>query len=205
MIIEGLDEDVHHAARKVAAKWQAVELEDLKQDLWERILNFSEEAVRTLRNLPQEERRRRLTRQGHQIASAYRDQDDLAHGRYYYSTKQVRDMLDAGALLPDYATQQLETSRGGPGARGVLDIGTDVAVMDLRAAVGKLSQKQAHLLWFRYVEGNEPEGHPMYLKRAVDALTRKMNRMRVPRREEEWSPFSTKNSTAIGTTDTGQP
>lgn len=180
--------DVQTAARTTARSWDGViEFDDAEQEIWERLLGAGRSTIDKVLEMDKPLRVSSLTRIGQQVGSQYRDDFEVFSGNWVYSTKKVRDMLGLGALKP---------AKGNPKS--------DVPSWDLpRSLIEKLdetetetrSERRDLFLGMKALAGSNEvyasaiknsywtDGNPKLtsserkrLQRAVDALTREMNR-----------------------------
>ena len=162
-----LEPDVLAAAKTVAWKWPGViQEDDLRQEIWLRILEAGTSTTDKLLEMDQPLRLSSLSQIGHQIAAKERDDYDLFSGNFFYSTHHVRALLEEDALvhLENQAGTLMHSER-----------------FDLQVGMEKLRHRSAvhtHLIEQVYVRGYVPKdgGERKELTRAVDSLTREMNR-----------------------------
>lgn len=157
---------VRKAAQSVAAQWPGiVEADDVEQEIYVNLLELKEE---NLRRLVDEFDRDGLVkvfkeRQGHQVAARYRNDFELFSGNYRYSGEEVRSLLESGALV--FADEMTVTER-----------------VDLTNAMQRLdetSPQYADIIFQRYAEDKRfgtDSAEKKMLRRALQALTREMNR-----------------------------
>lgn len=185
--------DVRTAARTVAREWAGViDEDDAEQEIWVHLL----ERLGTLDTITEMDRPLRissLTAIGRQIASQYRDDLEMFSGNYTYGTAKVRGMLGSGALgdpngdygthaspiweMPESVIEQLQrTDRESASERIDLFLGLK-QLHRINPRYGYLiSQKYIH-----WVEFDNDDPDRKACDRAVDALVREMNRVRVQR------------------------
>jgi hypothetical protein len=157
--------ELKKAARTVAYKWPQITTEDdMLQDLSVHFLE-REGSLTKLSEMSSTTRLASLIRVGHQIASSHRDDYDVFAGQFTYSVEEVRKLLE---------------NRG-------LDVDSDLysynpAVQDLKLAILQLQEKnfdQSSAILNRYVFNLVPDrdsNDRKLLNRAVDSLTKLMNR-----------------------------
>ena len=155
---------IDRVAVSVAAQWPEVATEeDVRQDIWVRIAE-SPRTAEVLGGLNGKALYEAVREMGHQVASKQRTEYEHFSGNFYYSTQDVREILSRGVLTE--ARERTDTER-----------------MDLEVAFRALqeqNERYAATIWARYVTGDfdKTDGSGrMLLTRAVDALTREMNRV----------------------------
>ncbi|WP_367137981.1 hypothetical protein [Saccharothrix sp. HUAS TT1] len=158
-----LEADVNKAAGIVARSWPAsIEAADIGQEIWLRLV----ESPDTHRRLAlAEERVSALVHIGHQVAAELRSAHEVATGQYRYGTREVRGLLDSGALTDRQGLAQVER----------FDLSGGLELMAER------HEEYHSVLWDYYVHGVAPE-HRMKITRAVDALTECMNQIHLSSR-----------------------
>ena len=91
-------EDVTRAAKASARKWSGViDPEDMEQEMWLRIAESTDYSEK-LAEMDDAARTSVLNKMGSQIASGYRNDYEKFSGNYIYSTDEVRELLESGAL-----------------------------------------------------------------------------------------------------------
>jgi hypothetical protein len=168
---ELLKPDVVTAAKTTARQWPGtIDEEDAEQEIWALLI----EAPKSIDVLSQMERPNRvstLTLYGHRVAARYRDDYELFSGNYLYSTDYVRRLLDADILVfsgdrPDKLTFS--------------------EWVDITEAFAKVQQRNAgyaDLIARVFIQGEKLQSGAdrMQLTRAVDSLTKEMNRVHTSR------------------------
>ncbi|AVO22450.1 hypothetical protein SEA_KITTENMITTENS_49 [Mycobacterium phage KittenMittens] len=183
--LDRLTKRVRWAARSVALQWPGViEAEDVEQTIYLKLAE-SPGTVDKAVALDDLALQRFLNRMGHQIAS--QERTDYAHykGAYRYSVNEVKKLLKDGGLKDqddnisavDYAEERVSTGKTEPTTL------IPVQITDLRAALkalGDRNEGQALAIVKRYRLDEIPDtaAEKMMLKRAHDALTSEMNRVR---------------------------
>lgn len=167
--------DIQRAARVTALEWpNVIDADDAEQEIV--LLLLSDAYAVTAAGLDEKARLRVLVKIGAQIASRYRGEYETFSGNVMYSTKEVRKLLDGGAL----------TERGDR---------FDPGRADVQGSLADLSDDHRAILRARYAEGAAPSDarSRKQLQRAVDALTELMNRVRRKNtREHDDGPGSRK-------------
>lgn len=188
-----LEPDVKTAAKTTAREWaDVIDHDDAEQEIWLRILDAGQNTIDTIAGLDKPARVSVLTDIGHQIGMDYRDDYELFSGNYTYGTRQVRKMLENDALagvedesgvpiweLPESIIKQLERT----------DTETVTERIDLMIGMSRLLKRNAsyvQLLRDVYLNGVTPDDgtERKNLTRAVDALTKEMNRVHIARKAE---------------------
>jgi hypothetical protein len=156
-------DDVQRAARTVARKWpDVIDEDDAEQEIWLRL--YGNDYIGTLADAETPSRRSVLNRIGGQVASQYRDDYEAFSGQVTYGTDEVRRMLTSGMLTRTDFDPSSETL---------------TEYIDLHEAAKSLRDSDAayaEIVWQTFVL-KEPPGHTQRVTRAVDALTREMNRV----------------------------
>lgn len=162
--------DMKAAAGRVAKKWpQVTNQEDLFQDL---VVHFLESpgSLEKLAQLAPNKRLARLVAIGHERASAARDDLEQFSGQFTYSVDEVRKLAQRGAIL-----KSVEAFHA--------------ASVDLQESMATLKNNNKDYwgaIVDRYVNDTVPaQGAPaMVLSRALESLTKLMNRARASKRYE---------------------
>lgn len=151
---------VRKVAKKVAGNWPTVICsDDLEQELYLRLLEFSEGALGRLVEATDGARYGSLNRMAVQIASGYRNDYEMFTGNYHYGADEVRQLLEDGSLVfPDLLTASERS--------------------DLALAFDDLSDHYQEVLTRRFVEFDNDRSDRMTISRAVNSLTLHMNRVR---------------------------
>lgn len=183
-VIENWMKDIQRAARRVAHNWPTiVESEDLAQDIRVRLLE-SPGSVEVLASMEDGVRYRAFVELGHQIANKERASYEYFSGQFRYSTNEVRDALEAGALqaigsgLKSSWSAEDYVASGSDHADTVL--GMVSMEQDLRVALAKLADTNEvyhEIIHRRYVdgEGGMETKERVQLHRALAELTVVMN------------------------------
>lgn len=185
--------DVRTAARTTARSWDGViEFDDAEQEIWVRLLEAGRSTIDTVLPMDKPLRVRSLTRIGQQVGSQYRDDFEVFSGNWVYGTEDVRKMLDRDALgdergdygtevplweLPESIIDQLNRT----------DTETATERIDLFTGLKRLSKSNswyAEIVICNYVDREPVHAHRKDLTRAVDALTKEMNRTHTRRKAE---------------------
>ncbi|GAA1940189.1 hypothetical protein [Amycolatopsis minnesotensis] len=164
---------VQKAARITALEWpNVIDAEDAEQEIVLSLL--ADSYATTVAELDDAARLRVLVKIGGHVAARYRGDYETFSGNVLYSTKEVRRLLDGGAL----------NERGSK---------FDAGRADVVAAFVSLPADYQNALRKRYVvRGGQTEARARkQLQRAVDALTELMNRaVRRTTREHDDGPGS---------------
>lgn len=164
----GILPDIERAATHVALEWaDVVEADDISQSIVVALLERPKILSQIVAFEPQQ-RRQYLFRIGQQIASDERVDYEHFSGQYRYSTDEVRSLLESGAL------DSVGDEPVGP-VDGAESATFSVEDLDVRVAVRRLPESQQAVLMERFVIGRVPEDRKA-VTRAVDALTRELNR-----------------------------
>lgn len=160
------ESEIRSAGRITARRWDGViEADDVEQEIWVRLLEA--DYLDRLAAMEKPARGAVLRRIGQQIAVQERDDYEVFSGQVYYGTDEVRDLLGRGLLAR---------------RRDDLDPSSETLTewLDLHGATDTLRQANpAHacLLGSRYLLGEDVPDRKE-LTRAIDGLTREMNRSR---------------------------
>lgn len=175
---ESLADAVRHAARGVSLEWsEIIDRADLEQEIWVRLLK--DKYAEKVAGMDPPARRKTLRMIGSQVASDMRVDYEHFSGQYAYSTGEVRDRLNRQPSPLDHP----EVVAADPGEYGTDEFtesasSFSVEDVDLRTAFGQLEEHHRNALRLRFVGGeltDTSSGRGQVL-RAVDALTRQMNR-----------------------------
>jgi hypothetical protein len=183
-----LTDDIYRAADAVGRRWaDVIGPDDLAQEMWVRLLerNYFEQ----LAALDEPARHRTLCKIASQIASRERDDHDAFTGQIYYGTTEVRAMLrenlEHGFIDVEQAEGQFRLDA--EKFRGIaLNSLTLTVMLDLTEALERLARHaHGHAAVIRsvFVLREEPPHHQT-VTRAVEALTRYMNRIHTGRSHE---------------------
>ncbi|WP_439377871.1 hypothetical protein [Amycolatopsis lexingtonensis] len=155
--LEEILPDIKRAAARVGREWSSITTaEDIEQEMLLHLLE-KDTALR-LAEFDHAARSVTLYRIGTQIASQERIDFDHFMGNFLYSTRDVRQILERGALHEE--REKTHTER--------LDLDEGIAQLRER------NPRYAELIGKRYLLG-EVVPEKMALSRAVDALTEAMN------------------------------
>jgi hypothetical protein len=158
-------EDIKRVAESIASLWDvAVDPDDLTQDMAERLLR--DKTATTVTSCDRDARRSYLQIVAKQVASGHLASYEFHSGQYTYTSDDVRELLDEGALVrvTDNDPEDESTT-------------FSVEDTDLRIAFAdedNLSEFHRNILWNEFVD-NAYEGHSQNVTRAVRSLTRGMN------------------------------
>lgn len=206
-----LHDEIRRAARSAARKWVGViDAEDLEQEVWIRLLDhdYFDRWV----EMDPLARRRVLRIIANQIASGERESYAVFTGQVYYGSDEVRSLLESGALIEtgvdDVGATVVEIYHPSVDGSGAADLGaallsvsnrrrvdregsimTLTESIDLRASYEYLTPAEKETLHDRFVMGRRPDsdaGGGQYVTRAIDALTRAMNK-NYRHRADEWN------------------
>jgi len=184
--------DVRTAARTTAREWaDVIDAEDAEQEIWLLLLSRSDDLPQQIAALEKPARVSYLIEVGHQIGQQYRDDYELFSGNYVYGTRQVRKMLEQNALagvdegsgiplweLPETEIKQLQRT----------DSMTVTERIDLLIGMQRLVRRNASyadLLVRAYLYDDfDRTNDGKALTRAVDALTKEMNRVHLGRKAD---------------------
>lgn len=148
--------DIDSAARIIAHEWPGIiDADDARQEIWVKLLG-SASYIDDLTAMSATQRLRALALIGHQVAARYRSDYDRFSGNFLYSTREVRELLELDALRSQGDAFQADH-------------------LDVRNAYRELSSNHTEILSQRYLNG-QAVSDTKALTRAVDALTRAMNR-----------------------------
>ena len=187
---EQLRKDIRSAALSVHVEWEEViEVDDLQQEMWVHVLQ--REYVADLLGMDKPARAKVLRMIAQHICRAERDRYHYFSGNFYYSTREVRKLLRDGELSPDWEGD-IKSPRYDPdkvtNTKGQMD-DYICSVRDLNAAYAVLAREDSAYyatITNHYVHGinTRDASGGKKLTRAVDKLTRIMNRLhRTPRYE----------------------
>ncbi|MGV9693354.1 hypothetical protein ACWDUX_30090 [Streptomyces sp. NPDC003444] len=161
-------------AREVASKWPIVEVEDVKQEI---MLHALEEQKNLTPIQDNEELLRRVFwTSGRRYAAKERAHLDLMDNEYYYVPNEVRTALRSFL----YTDEEIGARMGQRDdlTRCVISDNILTARLDTQRALPRLSEDYQELITRQYIYGlparDDAERRRGY--RAVDALTRQMNR-----------------------------
>lgn len=160
--------DINRAAAHVALEWaDVVEPEDVGQGISVALLERPN-VLAQVAALEPRQRRQYLFRIGQQVASEERVDYEHFSGQYRYSTDEVRSHLDGGALEGVGEEPQDPVDGANAATFSVEDL-------DIRVAIRRLPEAQQRTLIERFALGRITEDRKA-VTRAVDALTRELNR-----------------------------
>ena len=172
---------VKKVARNVSFQWPGIiESDDLEQEIWLHILERPG-TQRDLDGMDSLSRYRTLSKIAHRIASQQRTNEEYANGNFRYSVKEVKQLLENGALSESAVELQSAWS-----AEEFLPSGgsyedptfTQVSVrLDFDNALERMKNENIgyfNVLQQRY-EGWEPVEDRSKLSRALSRLTTLMN------------------------------
>lgn len=154
---------VRKAAQSVAAQWPGVvEADDVEQEIYVNLLELKEGNLQRLADGFDADGLVKTIKecQGYQIAARYRNDFELFSGNYRYSGEEVRSLLDSGALV--FADEMTVTER--------------VDLTNAMQRLGETSPQYAEAIFRRYAEDINDRADKDTLSRAIQALTREMNR-----------------------------
>jgi len=156
--------DIKRAARQIELEWPDVATaDDVEQDIVVRLLEDG--YVVDARDLEPASRRRFLYKVAQQIASGERVDYEFFTGNFRYSAAEVRGHLENDALI-DIEYEDL----------GDESETFSVEQVDIRNAFRSLSKDHQAVLFERFVYGNYQGVSWQPITRAIDALTRELNR-----------------------------
>jgi hypothetical protein len=177
---------VKTAARTTARKWgEVLEVDDAEQEIWLRILADGRRQLDVLLEMDRPARIAALTKVGSRIGAEVRDEYEMFSGNYSYGTDDVRELLDKGILvaadddfsdgaplweLPGYVLGQLNRTDT-CGANERIDV-----LLGMKQLL-KESSWYAQILIANFTTPDPVHAHRRELTRAIDALTREMNRI----------------------------
>lgn len=179
--------DVKTAAKTIGREWtDVIDADDVEQEIWLLLLDRSDELPGEIAALDKPARVSYLTEVGHQIGMQYRDDYELFSGNYTYGTRQVRKMLENDALagveeesgiplweLPETVIKQLQRT----------DTETVTERIDLMIGMKRLLKRNAayvDIIKQAYLGTDfDRTNDGKQLTRAVDAVTKEMNRVHI--------------------------
>ncbi|MGW0930664.1 hypothetical protein [Streptomyces sp. NPDC002644] len=162
-------------AQELANKWRIVEKDDVKQEILEHFLREREWVAKN-----QDDGvllRKAAWTAGKRYAAKERDYCDLMDDQYYYTPEEVRQALRSLVWSDDEIGQMMGRKDDLTKARITDNVIT--ARLDAEIGMEKLSPGYRDLIQKVFIEGMAPEGanEERAAYRAVDALTRVMNRV----------------------------
>lgn len=170
---------VHYAARATQDEWPGVvEADDVEQDIWVRLLESPGSAER-LADMNDRDRKVSLNKIGRQLAIEERSSYEWFSAQVHYSTDDVREMLEAGALV----------NEGFNGSDERMDF--EAAITEVRES----NPQYIESLWEHYEMGTydtDTGGARRRLGTAVRKLTNHMNGSQKTRNENYIGPGSRK-------------
>lgn len=187
---EQLRKDIRSAALSVHVEWEEViEVDDLQQEMWVHVLQ--RKYVADLLGMDKPARAKVLKMIAEHVCRAERDRYHYFSGNFYYSTREVRKLLRDGELSPDWEGD-IKSPRYDPdkvtNTKGQMDDYV-CSVRDLHAAYAVLAREDSAYYadianyYVHNISGLDGARRKR-LTRAVDKLTRIMNRLhRTPRYE----------------------
>lgn len=187
---EQLRKDIRSAALSVHVEWgEVIEVDDLQQEMWVRLLEA--DYKRRLLDMDSPARKKTLRVIAEQICKNTRRDYMYYSGNFYYSTREVRKLLRDGELSPDWEGD-IKSPRYDPdkvtNTKGQMDDYV-CSVRDLNAAYAVLAREDSAYYatitnhYVHDINTRDASGGKK-LTRAVDKLTRIMNRLhRTPRYE----------------------
>lgn len=187
-----LKKSVKAAALVTELEWpKVVEAADVEQEIWLKLLESPNSATK-LGEMGESSRKKSLLRMGKQIAAEASATFELFSCQIFYSTDDVRDMLEAGALVGEGFNSEDER-------------------IDFESAIGMVRDANSQYLdymWGYYELGDFPldsATNRKRLSRAVRFLADQMNNTTKGRRETYGGPGSRKaisNSRAMAASST---
>lgn len=158
--------DIKRAAARTAREWEdVISADDAEQEIALTLL--ADTYAQQVAEMEPGARADVLAKIGTHIASRYRDDYDYFTGNFRYSTREVREILERGALYEERT--RTDTER--------LDLDEGVALLRKR------NPRYAELIGRRYLKGEElGETEARIARRAVDLLTNCMNNVHRNRR-----------------------
>lgn len=183
----GLRRDIERAARHMKIEWPEVvdSWSDMASEIVVHLVQKNYATV--VLGLDPKPRRNTLTKIGQQIASSMRDDYEHFNGNFKYSTNEVRQFLEGGALdgileytVDNYGNQAdnwfPRDSKDGAG-REVFGKQNKIEPFDIRFTFPQLGENHRKILVRRFLYLEELDGTARKeVTRAVDALTDLMNR-----------------------------
>lgn len=153
---------IQKAAKSVAYNWPGImEADDAEQAITTHLLERPS-SIQKILEMERAAQYRAVVGIGHQLASQERANYERYKGNYRYSVKEVKDALQAGALIEDYPRFN----------EVVFDI------VEGLQALARRTPQYADAVLERYVDFNIPQkGSPaMALSRALESLVIEMNK-----------------------------
>lgn len=185
--LSALHDELVRAARSIHSEWPDVidNWEDLLADM--QIKLAKENQALKVWVLEPDSRRKVLKKIARQIASDMRDQFEYFSGNFRYSTDEVRNLLNRGALAfvaqdivdrdGDLPQEWADTSANWDKIEAKKRVRVNYDSMDLRVHFSKLDARHRTILIRKFIADEILNGDERKeLTRAVDTLTRLLNR-----------------------------
>lgn len=185
-----LSEELHALSKQVSRNWPGVlDSEDIEQDVWIWILE-TWNGPQLLHGADEETRGKLIYWMANKTAKRHRNEHDLFSGNYYYSTDDVRAILNRDPSPEDDAMfEHWEQMAGEPVALPSTSPGAETLTeqMDLDEGLELLEKKKpqiAAIIWATFYHNSPIHKHRIELTRAIDALTYAMNNVHRKRDRE---------------------
>jgi len=177
-----LEKAIENAVRLVAIEWpDMVDENDVRQQTWFYLLKDDAAIWKEIEGLKGPKLEEAVKMLASRAVSQEREQYDYFTGNFFYSTNEVRDLLKRGALIKGRERTWTERQDIDRGMEALAErYRSAVAAWEASRSKGNKMQKPldyAAIIWANYVLDQPIHKHWKDLTRAVDALTREMNRV----------------------------
>lgn len=169
--LKWLVRDTREVARRVAYKWPGVATaDDIEQLILEFLMESRNSSVLSrVINGSDEVKAITLSKVANQLASKERDNYDHFTGNYFYSVDEVKGLLRNGILTSD--SEQMASAEAG------------IDLLEAFIAMTKRGSPYIDVILDHYTNGENISWHK--ISRALNALTKDMNRSYKDRHQEE--------------------
>jgi hypothetical protein len=171
---EALEELAEKVAREITAKWQIVELDDVKQEIL--LHAVKEQHVIAQYQGNEEVLRKVFWNAGRRYAAKERAYLDLMDDQYHYTPDEVRGVMRSFVYTDNEVSQQI--GKKDDLTRCVITDNILSARMDAEKAIRRLNLDYQEAIMRQFVYGMSPVNDADKKRgyRAIDALTAEMNR-----------------------------
>ncbi|MER6382068.1 hypothetical protein ACWDBD_39020 [Streptomyces sp. NPDC001118] len=171
---DALDELADKIAREITAKWQIVELDDVKQEI---LLHAVKEQHIIAQYQGNEEVLRKIFwTAGRRYAARERAHLDLMDDQYYYTPDEVRGVMRSFIYTDAEVSQQI--GKKDDLTRCTITDNIMSARLDAEKSIKRLNEEYQEAIMRHFVYGMTPSSESDRKRgyRAIDALTAEMNR-----------------------------
>ena len=182
MVIEQYDNLVANIAYEFGRKFQMVEANDIRQELWVWFLEHPNK-VKTWETLEGKQATKLIARSLRNCAKDYCQKEKAARVGYrvednYYYDKELVEMLLPAVMRGDMVAPALTEMMGYQSTKKVASEGGNWFAMvgDINRALYKLASEQYYVLCLRFEEGNDNATMAKELEISEDAARMRVNR-----------------------------